>query len=302
MENETPMFGAATSFDEAGLPEPETAVADELAESEAMLTMKQAPDTVAFETVALWGQLPANFSNETPHNWSGMLSVNRGAIIVRRAIAFESETDHVLPRTDPQVVAFSSATAPHHDGLRLTILDPTPGAAEPQVLTYTTEGGVVFMTTLKELVAGPQGAQVDDANNRFVALALAHPVDACQFGLLGGRWHHVAKGRGRFLGIVADASGDPIGHVKGIYGVRESGEQVFFGKYINSAGEFRGILAGHYDNGHYAGKWLHTSGEVGALGGIYHESIPGPETGGHFIGRWAETSCNLEVGPGAPVP
>jgi hypothetical protein len=27
------------------------------------------------------------------------------------------------------------------------------------------------------------------------------------------------------------------------------------------------------------------------LGGIYHETIAGPETGGIFLGGWARTNC-----------
>jgi hypothetical protein len=87
--------------------------------------------------------------------------------------------------------------------------------------------------------------------------------------------------------------------MRGIYGVRSTGERVFFGKYINLEGKFRGIYAGRYGDGHFAGRWLHRSGDKGALGGLYRETIPGPEVGGHFLGRWAETTCDVPVDPGA---
>jgi hypothetical protein len=66
---------------------------------------------------------------------------------------------------------------------------------------------------------------------------------------------------------------------------------VFFGKYINREGQFRGIFAGHYRDGRYLGRWMTRAGEHGRLGGQYRESLPGPEVGGAFMGRWAETSC-----------
>ena len=60
-----------------------------------------------------------------------------------------------------------------------------------------------------------------------------------------------------------DDEGEPSGHIRGIYGRRENGEQVFFGKFINREGEFKGIFRGEYGDGHFGGRWIHRAGERG---------------------------------------
>lgn len=298
VDDEAPMFGDEPIFAEAA--DPETPVTDELEATPTVMEMNQKPDAAKIEVALLWGQLPGNLQNKTPYNWSGKVSVSRGAILVRRTIRFEDKGDQLLPRKDPQVVAFTSVTLPHHDGLRLTVLDPTPLAPEPLTLTYENKDGIIYSAPIGELIGGPETVPVDEAGNRFVGVAMAKPVDVCQFGMLGGKWLNVAPGRGKMIGLVTNAVGDPIGHVKGLYGQKKNGEQVFFGKYIDDQGHFRGIFAGKYGDGHYQGKWLHASGEVGALGGHYFDAPAKP--GGKFVGGWAETSCNMKVGPGAPPP
>ncbi len=299
MADEVAYFGDATELEDATLTE--LPFDDAIANDQTVLSMKQKPDAVVFHTTVLWGQFPLNWDNKTPRNWSGVLTVNRGAMVVGHTVAFEGKTDNMLPRPNPQTVAFTSATLPHVDGMRLAIIDPDPLNTTPLTLTYATPNGPVFSAPIKALTNGPQSKVVDEAGNRIVAISVPQPVDLCNFGMLGGRWHRVAEGRGRLMGPVADAKGDMVGHVRGIYGKRANGNKVFFGKYINKQGMFMGIFAGNYNDGHFEGRWLHRAGEIGKLGGEYRETIPGPETGGHFLGRWAETSCNLPVGPGSPL-
>lgn len=291
MTDELPAFGEQNAMEQATLLEED--LDDPYLDDVAIKQLKNAPDAVVFHTLVLWGQFPLNLELQTARNWSGVWQVNRGAMLVNKAVAFESKTDQVLPRPDAQTVPFASVTLPHHDGLRLTIIDPTPLASEPLVLTYATKDGPVLSLPIKALVGGPIAKVVDKLGNQVVGMAMPQPVDLCAHGMLGGKWHEMVPGRGKFHGPVRSALGDPIGHVRGIYGVRKDGKPVFFAKYINSDGKFMGILAGAYGKGQFAGKWLHKSGEVGKLGGHYQETIPGPETGGFFLGGWAETSCDI---------
>lgn len=295
MADEAPAFGEPELMDEATLPEVE--IVDPYEEEPEVQQMQQAPDAVVFHTVVLWGQFPGDPELEQARNWSGVLHVNRGAIIVRRAIAFEGPTDSLLPRPDPQTVAFSSATRPHRDGLRLTIIDPTPMSAEPLLVTYATPDGPVVSLPMAALTQGPVHEVVDDLDNRVVAMAMAQPVDLCSHGMLGGRWHRLAPGRGRLHGPVVDARGELVGHVRGLFGVRQSGEKVFFGKYIDLDGQFVGIFAGRYGDEQFEGRWLNRAGDVGAFGGRYRDTAIDPDGVGHFMGRWVETSCNAPVGP-----
>lgn len=292
MEDEAPMFGD-------GLADAELAdgvVFDDPMETDLeVAAMREAPDAAVYNTLILWGQMRPDRDVDAPRNWSGRISVNRGAIVVRRTIRFEGPTDRLLPRQDRTAVAFTSATLPHHDGLNLAIIDPTPGAAEPLLVTYELAGGPTFELPMAALVDGLESRVVDERGNRITAGAIRRLVDVCDHGRLRGRWHQVAPNRGRFVGGVSNADGDPVGHIRGIYGERRSGDKVFFGKYINRAGQFRGIFRGTYEDGHFQGRWITRAGEVGALGGEYRESIPGPRTGGHFLGRWTELRCDMPL-------
>jgi hypothetical protein len=296
MTDEAPAFGEHELMADAT--ELEEEILDPIAEEDEVLQMQQAPDAVLFHTLILWGQFPGDPEMEQARNWSGALHVNRGAIIVNKAVAFEGPTDTLQPRPDPQTVVFTSATRPHHDGLRLTIIDPTPLSPEPLQLTYGTPDGPVVSLPMAALTQGPVHEVVDNLDNRVVAMAMPQPVDLCSHGMLAGRWHRLTPGRGRLAGPVLDPRGEPIGHVRGIFGKRANGEQVFFGKYINLQGQFVGIFAGRYGDDQFEGRWLNRAGDLGALGGRYRDTMIDPEGVGHFMGRWAETSCNAPpVGP-----
>jgi hypothetical protein len=298
MEDEAPLFGDDALFADAELVD-EVAVTDSFRDSDEYVAMDLRPGAVRIHAAIRWGQIPVNRDAVGPVDWSGTLTLNRGALLVRRAVAFEEGTgDRVEARDDIRSVSFRSTTLPASDGLRITIIDPNPLDAEPLRLDYSDASGLVRSIDIAELLGTPQSFDVDDRGNRIVAVALRDRRDDanCRSGFLRGRWHQVVRHGGLLLGRVRNAQGEPLGHMRGVYGQRDNGNKVFFGKYIDLDGTFKGIFAGHYRNGHFLGRWMSRSGDIGALGGHYRETIPGPEIGGHFAGRWAETSCNVEVG------
>jgi hypothetical protein len=285
------MFGSPDLFDEADISD-SVSYDDPMDSDVDVAAMRDTPDAALIDVLVTWGQMPGNPDQDSATNWSGQLSINRGALVVRRTIRFEGPTDRVMPRDDRQSVRFTSATRPHFDGMVLTLIDPDPTSADPLVLSYDLADGTSYDLPVLALLDGPQSRVVDADGNRITATAHARPVDLCNHGFMRGRWHKVAPHRGIFIGGVANALGEPVGHIRGIYGQRRNGDKVFFGKYINLDGQFRGIFRGTYDDGQYQGRWLTRSGEVGALGGEYREAIPGPAVGGHFLGRWRELSCD----------
>jgi hypothetical protein len=293
-EDEAPMFDDAVAFTEASVEAPGT-YADPFASDAETSTMFALPGAVGARVAMVWGQLPPDLSPEAfAPDWSGSLSVNRGAIVVRRTIGFEDATDRVLPRTDRTRVDFESITRPFADGLVLQIVDPDPDAVEPLTLTYDRIDGTSHTLELAELLAGPVVRTVDDQGDKIVVAALRRN-DTCDHGFGRGRWHAVREGLGRMIGVIGDDEHNPIGHIRGIWGARHDGEQVFFGKYIDADGHFRGIFSGHYRDGDMVGHWLGRGGEVGRIQGRYEESAPGPRVGGHFMLRWAETSCAQDL-------
>lgn len=309
MEDELPAFGLEAELDELQVLTVDPALEEPMAADAEVRAMREGPDAAVFQVALDWGRIPADPTAEAPHDWSGVFAINRGALLVDRTLFFEGPTDHVLPRRDRQAVAFTSATLIHQDGMILTIVDPAPLSEEPLVLTYIAdlpgplgaEAGSVHVP-LRELIDRPRVLAADDTGNRMVAAASVRPVDVCEHGFGAGRWHRVAEGRGRIAGVIVKADGTLAGHVLGLYGVRESGEQVFFGKYIGPEGHFRGIFAGRYADGHFEGRWIVRTGDRGVLEGLYREDSPGDEIGGHFIGRWAELTCDMRPPPAPPPP
>ncbi len=299
MDDEVPLFGDLR-FDELSLSEVQPELVDPMETAVEVALMRERPDAVVVHAQIHWGQLRWNPSVERPRNWTGMFVVNRGAIIARRTVLFEEPTDGLLPRSDRRVLPFTSATRPHHDGIVVTIIDPEPESPEPLTLAYVNdlpgeagpEGGRLAVP-VRSLLDGPRQILVDELGNRMVAAATAQPVDLCERGFIAGRWHRVDEDHGVFIGQVRGHLGGLRGHLRGIWGARPSdGARVFFGKYIDTDGVFRGLLRGTYADGRFEGRWLDRSGERGAIGGEYREDAPGPEVGGHFLGAWRELSCD----------
>jgi hypothetical protein len=293
--DEPPEFGVGADFTAAAI-EDDNAATDPLAGDPATATMDRASAAAGFRAIVLWGKIPADRDATEVRDWSGSLKVSRGGLLVRHTIAFEDRTDQLLPRVSLDTVAFTSVTKPHVDGLALTILDPTaPTATSAQTLTYTSaDGATIYTLDLAQLAAGPI---VVDAGNGFKLVAIGHRrhADTCDRGFMRGRWHALTRNAGRFLGVVADENGERVGHVRGVYGQRRNGDSVLFGKFIDREGQFRGILAGTFDNGQYRARWIDRQGDHGTAHGVYFEGAT-PEAG-HFLGRWAETSCTDDPAP-----
>jgi hypothetical protein len=284
--DEAPQFGDELLFTSADI-EADAAVSDAMATDPTVVDLQSRTDIAAHNVIVLWGRMPAD-PNGTVRDWNGQLKLSRGAMVVRRRIAFEPATDRLLPRTSRDTVQFESKTSTHADGLALTVLDPTPAAAEPLTLTYTSaDGAKTYSLSLATLAAS---AAVTDAGDGNQMVAIGHRrLDACDHGFLRGRWQAIAPGAGRYAGLVVNSDGEPTGHVRGIYGKRRDGSSVFFGKFIDRDGAFRGILGGTYDEGHINGRWIVRTGDHGIVRGVTRAGDT--LRAGQFLARWAEASC-----------
>jgi hypothetical protein len=286
--DEAPMFADAAAFDEAGI-ETDTEVADTMATDPSVTAIADLASVDSRRVLIVWGRLPADPAATDGRDWTGSLSVSRGALLVGRRIGFEAATDRVLPRQTPDRVAFASVTRPFADGLVLRVL--ADGAStDPLVLTYNSavDATISYQFDLSLLAAGPIAIDAGDGN-RMIAIALRDRDDTCHHGFMRGRWHQLLPHLGVYRGIVADAAGAPIGHVRGIYGQRASGDKVMFGKFIDRDGKFVGLIAGSYDNGEFRAKWIDRAGDRGRLHGKYVEGAT--ERAGGFVARWAENTC-----------
>jgi hypothetical protein len=298
---ESPMFGDE-NFERGGLIEPDAPVDDPFATDPEVVGMTAAPGAGLYVATIAWGRFPAAHTQGQIRDWSGRFRVNRGALVVRRTFGFEGP-DLLSQRESRDVVAFTSFTGPHREGLVLLAIDPDAATAtEPFTISYeTADSTVVFAMT--DLLAGPNEGAMDDLGNKMVAVANVRRDDGCQHGFLEGRWHAVREGLGRLYARVYDDEKTPIGYLRGIWGVRENGDQLFFSKYIDEEGRFQGLFRGWYDGGLFRGRWVNFEhGEIGVVAGRYRDGRPvGQYPGGYFLGRWAETHCALPEDPGAPL-
>jgi hypothetical protein len=283
--DEAPEFGDDALFAAADI-EADAAVADALASDAVIAQLQANPAVAAREVVVMWGRMPADPAGAV-RDWSGKLQLSRGAMVVRRRIAFEPATDRILPRTSRDTVQFESKTSVHADGLVLTILDPTPADAAALTLTYTSaDGAISYALDVASLTAVAVAVDAGDGNQ---IAAIGHRRATCDHGFLRGRWRALAPNAGHYVGLVVDSEGAPAGHIRGIYGKRKDGTSMFFGKLIGPEGRFRGILRGTYDDGHFDGRWLDRGGDHGVARGLFRagEAL----RAGQFLGRWAEAGC-----------
>lgn len=293
--DEAPEFGDEALFTAASL-EADAAATDALDADPELRAMRERPDVAARRVLVAWGQLPPDRSRDAIKTWSGDLALSRGGMLVRRTVGFEERTDAVAARTSRASVSFTSVTKPFADGLLLSVYDPDPASAEPLVLGYDGAAGS-YRLDLADLAAGPIVIDVDADGNKLIAMSLQErpATDPCAHGFMRGRWHALRMGLGAYLGVVSDGAGAPIGHVRGMWGVRRSGEQVMFGKFISRDGAFTGLIAGHYRDGEFVARWINRAGDAGRIHGAYRQGADGGPVGGGFVARWAETTCAQEL-------
>jgi hypothetical protein len=284
--DEQPMFGDDLAFQAASI-ETDTAVTDTMASDPNVTTIENTVGGVRHRVLIAWGRMPADPNATTGRNWSGSLTISRGALVVGRTIGFEDATDHLLPRSSPATVEFQSMTRPFADGLVLRLLDPDPTQGALHLVYTSADAANTYDLDLSQLANGPVSLDAGDGN-RVIAIALRE-LDACDHGFMRGRWVALQPGLGVYRGVIADENGQPTGHIRGIWGQRQNGDKVMFGKFIATDGTFRGLLVGQYEAGHFRARWLVSTGDHGVAGGIYFDA---PNVrGGMFVGRWAETSC-----------
>jgi hypothetical protein len=289
--DEAPEFGIPDEFAAANI-ETEGANANDTMAADPTVTGVMAVPTVeARDVIVMWGHIPAG-SGGVLRDWSGSLTLSRGAMVVQRTIAFEANDHLDLPRTSPLAVSFTSHTKPASDGVALRIWDDSASAA-PLTLTYqsATAAGDTYVIDLNALDAGPV---IIDAGNgdKMIAVDLKEPAPAaiCNAGFMHGRFRALMPGLGFYLGHVVDRTGQVIGHVRGIYGKGD-----IFGKFIDLEGHFVGIINGTYDaTGDFQARWIAEQGDRGLIHGHYFDDTT--VDGGFFLARWAETVCSPDGG------
>lgn len=332
--NESPAFGdpyltAATADEQT--------YSDPLAAVPAVDSLVNNPDAGFFHLRIVWGQLEYDSTMTTPTDWTGSLSVSRGAEILRSTIRFESGQDYIQPRTDPRLIEWVSQTTVHNDGIAVDIIVPPALPTYDTTMTFdtTTSGDTVvtivvdttypapaevsFATgpysrtfTLDELRALDTIVYLDDSNAVAFNSYAADRIP-CPHGFLSGVWGTNDSGQNVFRGMWMSRAGFITGYLMGTYETNDSGEKVFYGKWIDKDGLFEGLLKGTWaphpnfhanENGFkHAGGWFKgfiysaNATEIGVLRGKYKEAFRSEVGGGYFQGHW-KLYCPGDLGNG----
>jgi len=321
--------GFKTTSEEPGFGDPELLDAenDEEEVDDIMLASPSVDSIISDEDAgmfhfrAVWGRLCYDSTVAEVTDWTGSLTLSRGAEIIRRVIRFEGN-DYIQPRTDRGLIEWVSYTTVHNDGIGVDIFVPRPtptydttyviddtdttiviDTVMPEPVTLTFETGPYSQTfTLDELAALDTTVYLDDSN-AVAFQGLQFYRYWCPRGFLAGIWGFDSTGLGVFRGTWISQHGYVAGWLKGNFGKNDDGEKVFYGKWINRNGDFEGLLAGtykpiggiangdgnmtqaHYGGGSFEGNIFDAdSNEIGVLKGRYHSA---PEfRKSYFHGRW----------------
>ena len=255
-------------------------------------TEAKAPGAKAYRIALVWGHLPLAHDADdadpepTRQDWDGQLSVDAGAIGLARTLAFDAN-DHVEPRTDPRTLAFVSHTLPYVDGVLLRVV--VPAGATPTLHFATTALHTdIDLSQLAAKVGGVQRLADDEEGLAWVGF----PEDGCARGFVHGRWVKSHAAFGAMRGIVSDADGAAIGHVRGLWGhAPKRDADVFFAKIIDGDGDGKGLAIGRYGEGAFHGLWAaKDEGDTGAgtLEGFYADGDDRADGRGVWLGRWSE--------------
>jgi hypothetical protein len=291
--DETPAFGDS---DLLGHYPEDRPFADDMENDPEVGTGQNDRRAVQYAVRVVWGNIERRDSSLAAacpiSEWSGMLEVDGGVAIVKRLILFDPGDSIVRPRRSPRSVQWISYTRDHVDGILLKIIDlPDPSGREStNTLTITTpfysrEIPFAELEDYREFVV------YDGCNAISIVATRIEPL-ACPKGFLEGRWISATDTSGYFKGAWIGQYGTLMGHLRGVYEIRD-GERVLFGKWINRSGEFQGLLRGTWTpietdggpDGLFEGRWADDQYEVkGFFRGQY--CVCGGDTTGAFHGRW----------------
>lgn len=255
-------------------------------------------------------------------DWTGKATVSDGVLIPLRTIRFE-RNDHVVARwlqDDPnrQQVEWVSHTGPGRDGILFAIVIPpagdgslsgmmngaaTDGLTDDDVFVFTT-GLARKEIKINAIQGTDETVMVDDANGMSFTGFDREDIAVCPRGTMGGVWVRVQNDAhlgGFFRARLAGPLGGTVGHVRGRWGVLDSGDKVFVGKIIALRGGFLGFMRGQWDRnpdapgrGTFDGSW-NVDGRAHAMVRGQWRLAERVADGGFLRARWA-VNCNQAGG------
>jgi hypothetical protein len=295
-DDEAPAFGDLDLL--AGYPEDQP-FEDDMENDPEVRKGENDPGAKQYALRIIWGNVETRDSTSTEaedcpvSEWSGRLQVDGGIAIIERLIDFERGDLILRPRRGPRNIGWISYTKSHVDGMLLKVIDlPDPRSAEPRnTLAITTPfyTGELLLADLEDY----REFVVYDACNAISIVATRIEPHGCPKGFMEGRWIADTDTSGYFKGVWIGSLGSLMGHLRGVYGIRE-GRRMLFGKWISASGEFQGLLRGTWSplqgergpDGLFEGAWVDERLETKGFFRGQYANCPN-DTAGVFHGRWA---------------
>jgi hypothetical protein len=292
--DELPAFGDASLRDYADL---EVDANDPIADDPLVRNLRGNERVRTYAWTILWGDLGTGLgggdgNSNSVIDWTGSITADNGAVVLLRTIDFE-QNDQIVPRTDRASLEWVSTTGEGHDGIRVLIYDNPNDNTDPVEAVSFNSGGYSRTFTMDELADLDLTVDVEGGQIHFLSteVSLAAPIR----GFVNGRWNWVpGESMGHFSGVWVGPHGRPSGWVRGHYGENVHGQEVFFGKYIDWDGNFKGLLRGRVEvdrgelnagAGRFVGRW--TNEDMGAEGSL-HGRWNVTRNRGFFDGRWCD--------------
>ena len=275
---------------------------DEVAADPVVISMAADPTAHVYVVRLAWGMLESDSTITEETDWSGSISVDRGAVFVDRIINFERGDFIERPRASRLEINLVSHTTPFYDGLIISVVNPVNDSTEmvENVLTIDM-GGFTESYTVADLAEIEEIYDVDLLGNQYSITGICVNEYPCAHGFWSGEWMRSDIEGGTFAGRWSSRNGMARGHVRGNWGIDEEGNKVFFGKYIGLDGEYLGLLRsgwGHRQRpgtGWIRGVWEADGEDIeGLLRGVWtdpwnnHHSLTAETNHRHgfFHGKW----------------
>ncbi len=309
-------FGPYTATDEPGADFGDPALNESLNETEE--TVYQDPvalsplvdsiendgSTAIYCFRMVWGNLPRDTGITELTDWSGNLTISRGAIVVTHLIKFEPGQDSLLPRYDqggfyiPEELNWVSFTSIGVDGIATRLYVPPSITDDVVTVSYHSEQ-LDINFTVYDLESLDTLIEVGPGNSIMFQSVLCEPkAERPTHGILAGYWGRDDDGQGIFYGRWMSSRGRLIGTIMGEWGIDSTGNSFFLGKYVDTSGRFEGFVKGNW--------WdmsVCASGDCPPRGGVFkgrifdgdrqaigilkgHFMMGSPRPGGYFAGQW----------------
>jgi hypothetical protein len=293
---EAPAFGDPLIADLSDGDEPYD---DIMAQSTEVTDVESSDNPQIYGLRMIWGNLLEDEDVTDLTDWSGSLTISRGAVVVFRVMSFEDGQDYIVERSDPALLEWVSQTSCCRDGLFVKFFIPELSADNPEQLppdedfTVTYESPQLTISFTLDQIAGLDTLVTVGPGNAISFRGTKFERIACPHGYLEGRWTRDDNGDGIFYGRWLSRNGLLKGHLRGTWGTDDSGRRVFVGKWIDASGAFEGFLRGTWSNrmginsavGFFRGFVYDAEcNKIGELGGHYRRGDV--STGGFFAGLW----------------